>query len=629
MDIGLSRARWDLVKDRPADDAERLFVANNLAVTLKESADDNAGALLLMEEVLSVRRRTLGDDHPDTLDSITNLALQHNEMGDFSAALPLSLEAVSTFRRTLGADVAQSAEALVSISCLGAVYNSLRDYNAARPLLEESFAARLALLGEGHLESMNVTHLLGACVFGQGEHEKGLELLERAAAQARRVLGDTHPSTRHFAASLDDARARSRGSNTLAVVAAHGAASSGVGGAAASESSAASVEGRTSAAVDALLAVLNTGVETARLGLPSASASLDDLLDQYIALKRAMDACSACGVSAEGDESQREVCTRAAARLERIIEAIDAAQLANELEATRIGGNNRGGRGSGGSSSGGGAGGSNKGRKKGGKKKKHADMDDWEADAVIIDAEPLQQPQQQERSHEDEASTATGSAAARVAALAKAKLERDDAAGGFTSLRGAYDALGADGYYEAHGAEYTNPHEPTITTALPMALEQWRELIFADGPLRRGLDLGCGSGEATAAFERWEGAAGCDVTAADPYTYAAFERRMGRPAERWTFADVAAGVLDERQPFDICLSSFALHLIEPSYLFTTLAALARSARLLVVLTPHKRPVIEPSTGWRSAGEVVHERVRVRLYVADGARRPEESSEQEG
>ena len=233
MDIGLSRARWDLVKDRPADDAERLFVANNLAVTLKESADDNAGALLLMEEVLSVRRRTLGDDHPDTLDSITNLALQHNEMGDFSAALPLSLEAVSTFRRTLGADVAQSAEALVSISCLGAVYNSLRDYNAARPLLEESFAARLALLGEGHLESMNVTHLLGACVFGQGEHEKGLELLERAAAQARRVLTTpTVPATLLPASTM---RGRLAGSNTLAVVAAHGAASSGVGGAAASE----------------------------------------------------------------------------------------------------------------------------------------------------------------------------------------------------------------------------------------------------------------------------------------------------------------------------------------------------------------------------------------------------------
>ena len=41
---------------------------------------------------LAVRRRVLGDEHPDTLDSITNLALQHMEMGDFAAALPLSEE---------------------------------------------------------------------------------------------------------------------------------------------------------------------------------------------------------------------------------------------------------------------------------------------------------------------------------------------------------------------------------------------------------------------------------------------------------------------------------------------------------------------------------------------------------
>ena len=48
---------------------------DNLAVALKESAGDNAGALRLLQEVLAVRRR-LGDDHPATLDSVTNLALQ-------------------------------------------------------------------------------------------------------------------------------------------------------------------------------------------------------------------------------------------------------------------------------------------------------------------------------------------------------------------------------------------------------------------------------------------------------------------------------------------------------------------------------------------------------------------------
>eukprot|EP00966_Prymnesium_polylepis_P085889 1987818-Prymnesium_polylepis.1 len=35
-----------------------------------------------------------------------------------------------------------------------------------------------------------------------------------------------------------------------------------------------------------------------------------------------------------------------------------------------------------------------------------------------------------------------------------------DTGGGFESVRSAYEELGASGFYEAHGAEYTNPHEP-------------------------------------------------------------------------------------------------------------------------------------------------------------------------
>ena len=117
-DLGLARARWELVCNRPAEDEERLFVANNLAVTLKESGGDDAGALRLMEEVLAVRRRTLGDEHAYTLDSIINLALQHYEMGALSAALPLGEEAVAATRRTLGKDLARGCASASALSDL-------------------------------------------------------------------------------------------------------------------------------------------------------------------------------------------------------------------------------------------------------------------------------------------------------------------------------------------------------------------------------------------------------------------------------------------------------------------------------------------------------------------------------
>jgi SAM-dependent methyltransferase len=609
------------VKNRPADDAERLFVANNLAVTLKESAGDNDGALLLMEEVLAVRRRMLGDEHPDTLDSVTNLALQHNEMGNFDAALPLAVEAVESARRTLGEKVLQSAEALVSISCLGAVHNSLRNFDLARALHEEALSARRQLLGDGHLECMNSTHLLGLSVFGQGEHQAGLELLERAAAQARKVLGESHPSSRHFAASLEDTRARRREALARMEMGGNGPNNAEVR----DGDNGADGTGITarSASVDALRAVVHRSTPL------RSDLSVDDLLDVYIGLKRALDECVLHRVEELGTETEREVYTRAKDQLGVIIDAADAAAgcggaadgdgsdaLVGQLAATRVhagSGGKKGGKKGG------------KGRNRGGKKKR-AD-EDWEADAAIVNAQPGAGAQEGGGGADDDSSLPTNLAAARIALLAKARVERDAAAGGFTSMRTAYDELGAGAYYEAHGAEYTNPHEPTVVAALSLALDGWRGEVLAAGPLLRGLDLGCGSGEASHALAQWSGAAGCEIVAADPYTYEAYEKRMGQPAERWSFEDVAGGILDELPPFDICLGSFTLHLIEPSYLYTTLAALARSVRLLVVVTPHKRPIIDASTGWRAFGEIVHERVRVRLYVADGARRPEAQEDQ--
>jgi hypothetical protein len=108
------------------------------------------------------------------------------------------------------------------------------------------------------------------------------------------------------------------------------------------------------------------------------------------------------------------------------------------------------------------------------------------------------------------------------------------------------------------------------------------------------------------------------MEASDPYCFAAYDNRMGRPAHKWSFQDGAEGVLDDLEPYDIVLSSFALHLVEPQWQYITFSALARSTRFLVVLTPHKRPIIDSSTGFAEVGEIVHERVRVRLYESQFA-----------
>jgi len=57
---------------------DTLLAIDNLAFTLRDLGDV-AGARKLQEELLGVRRRTLGDEHPDTVVAMSNLAALHDE----------------------------------------------------------------------------------------------------------------------------------------------------------------------------------------------------------------------------------------------------------------------------------------------------------------------------------------------------------------------------------------------------------------------------------------------------------------------------------------------------------------------------------------------------------------------
>ena len=100
-------------------------------------------------------------------------------------------------------------------------------------------------------------------------------------------------------------------------------------------------------------------------------------------------------------------------------------------------------------------------------------------------------------------------------------------------VRNAYAAHadGATGFYVDEGSTYTNPHDGGVREALVRAVRAWPDLFApADQPGTaddRVLDLSCGSGEVTAALV----AAGVHldrIDACDPYTGAAYERRIGK-----------------------------------------------------------------------------------------------------
>ena len=172
-----------------------------------------------------------------------------------------------------------------------------------------------------------------------------------------------------------------------------------------------------------------------------------------------------------------------------------------------------------------------------------------------------------------------------------------------------YRAMGVEEFYRQEGGTYRNPHEFAVKELLAGALSE----MDVDG---RMLDLACGSGESTLVMER------CGISkidAIDPYTHEAYRQRTGRPAEKFSFENIADGCLAGRK-YDTIVCSFAMHLVDESRLPTLCYQLSVIAENLIVITPIKRPEVKDAWGWSLESETMEHRVRCRVYRSSNMKR---------
>jgi methyltransferase family protein len=171
------------------------------------------------------------------------------------------------------------------------------------------------------------------------------------------------------------------------------------------------------------------------------------------------------------------------------------------------------------------------------------------------------------------------------------------------AIRTEYESRGVEAFYRESGASYRNPHEPELRRVLEVVVREWGL------DTSKVLDLAAGSGEVTMAL-REVGVA--EIAGIDPYTYEAYEKRTGVLAGRESFEEIAAGALEGRR-YSLIVCSFAMHLVEESRLAGLAYRLGRIAPRLLILTPHKRPVIRAEWGWEVEEERVMHRIRARVY----------------
>lgn len=144
----------------------------------------------------------LGDDHPDTLESINNLGILFWVQGKTDEAEPYLRKALAGRRRLLG-DL--HPDTLVSIHYIGVLLwrqansgvNSWSQENLseAEPYIREALEGRRTALGNEHPATLSAMNDLGVLLMPLGRHAEGERYFREALETRLRLFGDEDRGT--------------------------------------------------------------------------------------------------------------------------------------------------------------------------------------------------------------------------------------------------------------------------------------------------------------------------------------------------------------------------------------------------------------------------------------------------
>ena len=171
------------------DDCYRM--ASDFALVYSEAGEIRK-ALQLLERVVEIRKRTLGEEHPNTLRSMYNLANRYSEAGKTPKALRLNEQVVETEKKTLGEE---HPDTLSSLHTLAIRYSEVNRRHEALELLERVVEIKKRTLGEEHFTTLTGMNNLGIEYRERGDKGKALQLIERVLEIRNKTLGKEHPKT--------------------------------------------------------------------------------------------------------------------------------------------------------------------------------------------------------------------------------------------------------------------------------------------------------------------------------------------------------------------------------------------------------------------------------------------------
>jgi CHAT domain-containing protein/Tfp pilus assembly protein PilF len=173
---------------------------NNLAAIWLVKGDfDKAEPLYLRAAV--IWEKAFGPEHPDIAHSLNNLAILYSQKGEYAKAEPMFQRAVTIREKAFGPDHISVAQ---SLSNLAGLYTEKGDYQKAEPLLKRALSIQEKSLGPENPGIVRSLSNLANIYTYTGDYEKGVLFNQRALAIKEKTFGPDHPEVGLSLSNLAD-----------------------------------------------------------------------------------------------------------------------------------------------------------------------------------------------------------------------------------------------------------------------------------------------------------------------------------------------------------------------------------------------------------------------------------------
>ena len=139
---------------------------------------------------LAIREKALGANHPDVAISLNNLALLYGDEGRYAEAEPLFARSLAIMEKSFGPDHPNVATILNNFALS---YCKQSQYAEAEPLYKRALSIDEKALGPDHPGLATDLNNLAALYVSQGRYAEAEPLYARALAIKEKALGPDHP----------------------------------------------------------------------------------------------------------------------------------------------------------------------------------------------------------------------------------------------------------------------------------------------------------------------------------------------------------------------------------------------------------------------------------------------------